>query len=56
MIWYNRIEEKIATKNISPDKISDYLGGRLMFKNFNDLKLLLDKNFSKKMRQKKWKK
>ncbi len=25
-------------------------------KNFNDLKLLLDKNFSKKMRQKKWKK
>ena len=34
----DRIEEKIATKNISPDKISDYLGGRLMFKNFNDLK------------------
>ena len=37
----DRIEEKIATKNISPDKISDYLGGRLMFKNLNDLKRAL---------------
>ena len=37
----DRIEEKIATKNISPDKIGDYLGGRLMFKNLNDLKRAL---------------
>lgn len=37
----DRIEEKIATKHISPDKIGDYLGGRLRFKNLNDLKRAL---------------